>query len=40
MAIALTPFQALCGFRTINEIKKNLEVFFEINDLLSKEGNI
>ena len=37
MAIALTPFQALCGFRTINEIKMNLEIFYEINEYLSQE---
>lgn len=38
MAVALTPFEALCGFRNVNEIKSNLNIYHEINELLSEEG--
>ena len=38
MAVALTSFEALCGFRHINDIKSNLLIYHEINELLSEEG--
>ena len=38
MAVALTPFQALCGFRSLEDIQYNLEYFYEVNELLSDES--
>ena len=38
MAVALTPFQALSGFRGIDDIKTKLEYFYEVYDILSDKG--
>ncbi len=38
MAIALTPFQALSGFRQIDDLKFHLDYFYEVKDLISIEG--
>jgi len=37
MAIALTPFEGLCGFRPLSNIKKNLNDYPEIKDVIGKE---
>lgn len=37
MAIALTPFEALCGFRPLNEIVHHLEVFPELAELIGED---
>jgi len=37
MAIALTPFEGLCGFRPLSIIKKNLNDYPEIKDVIGKE---
>ncbi|CEP08577.1 hypothetical protein [Parasitella parasitica] len=37
MALALTPFEALCGFRPLNEIARHLEIYPELKDLLGKD---
>jgi mannose-6-phosphate isomerase len=34
MAIALTPFEALCGFRPVSEIKEHIIKYPELGDLL------
>lgn len=36
MAIALTPFEALCGFRPLNEIKKFLQAIPELRSLIGE----
>ncbi|KPI99980.1 Mannose-6-phosphate isomerase [Papilio xuthus] len=38
LAIALTPFEALCGFRPIYEIKEFLSKLPELHEILSKES--
>ena len=38
MVIALTPFEAMCGFRPVSEIKRNIEAYPEFSQLLGKEG--
>lgn len=38
MAIALTPFEALCGFRIVSEIKKNIEKYPELQAILGEAG--
>lgn len=40
MAIALTDFECLCGFRPISEIKSNLEEFPELRDISDLTDNI
>ena len=37
MALALTPFEALCGFRPLNEIAQHLEKYYELKELLGKD---
>jgi len=37
MAIALTPFEGLCGFRPLKDIKKNLNDYPEIVDAIGAE---
>lgn len=37
MALALTPFEALCGFRPLNEIAHHLEVYPELAELLGRD---
>ncbi|XP_022919768.2 mannose-6-phosphate isomerase isoform X1 [Onthophagus taurus] len=37
IAVALTPFEALCGFRPYNEIKKFFEVIPELGDLIGAD---
>ncbi|ORX71064.1 phosphomannose isomerase [Anaeromyces robustus] len=37
MAIALTPFEGLCGFRPLLEIKKNLRKYPEIVEVIGKD---
>jgi mannose-6-phosphate isomerase len=36
MAIALTPFEALCGFRPLNEIAQHMETYYELSELIGK----
>ncbi|XP_068081765.1 mannose-6-phosphate isomerase isoform X2 [Anabrus simplex] len=38
LAIALTPFEALCGFRPLSEIKHNLQGIPELRDIIGKEA--
>jgi mannose-6-phosphate isomerase class I len=38
MAIALTPFEAICGFRPIHEIKLNLSLYPELRVMIGEEG--
>ena len=38
MAVALTPFEAMCGFRPISEIKRNLLLFPELRNILNPES--
>lgn len=37
MALALTPFEALCGFRPLNEIAHHMEVYPELAELVGKD---
>lgn len=37
MAIALTPFEALCGFRPLDEIAKHMDAYPEFVDLIGKK---
>lgn len=37
MAVALTPFEALCGFRPLEEIVKHMETYPELSELIGKE---
>jgi len=37
MAIALTPFEGLCGFRPLSEIKDNLNKYPEIEEVIGKK---
>ena len=37
MAIALTPFEALCGFRPLKEIAHHMEKYSEFSELIGKE---
>lgn len=37
MAVALTPFEALCGFRPLEEIVNHMEKYFELKELLGKQ---
>jgi len=37
MAIALTPFEGLCGFRPLYEIKKNINDYPEIIEVIGKD---
>jgi len=37
MAIAITPFEALCGFRPLEEIADNLQLFPEFSNLVGKD---
>jgi len=37
MAIALTPFEGLCGFRPLQEIKKNINDYPEIIEVIGKD---
>lgn len=37
MAIALTPFEALCGFRPLNEIAQHLDTYPELAALVGDE---
>ena len=36
MAVALTPFQALSGFRSVDDIKSKITVFPELKGFLSE----
>ena len=38
MAIALTPFEALIGFRPLEEIAQNIQTYPEFKAILEKEG--
>jgi mannose-6-phosphate isomerase len=38
MSIALTPFEALCGFRPVDEIRHHLVEYPELSSLLGSEG--
>ena len=38
MAIALTPFEAMCGFRPIEEIKTNLIAYPELKSIIGDES--
>jgi len=38
MAIALTPFEGLCGFRLLQDIKKNLKEYPEIINVIGKDA--
>lgn len=40
MAIALTKFEALCGFRPIAEIRNNLRDYFELRCIIGLTGKI
>lgn len=37
LAIALTPFEALCGFRPIREIKEHLQILPELQAVIGKD---
>jgi len=37
MAIALTPFEGLCGFRPLKDIEKNINDYPEIIEVIGKE---
>lgn len=37
MALALTPFEAFCGFRPLNEIAHHMEVYPELAELIGKD---
>ncbi|KAI7888186.1 phosphomannose isomerase type I [Mucor mucedo] len=37
MALALTPFEALCGFRPLNEIVHHMEVYPELAELVGND---
>lgn len=39
MAIALTPFEALCEFRSLDDIQENIRNFPEFSALLGSESN-
>lgn len=38
MVIALTPFEAMCGFRPISEVKSNIQLYPELAHLLTEDG--
>jgi mannose-6-phosphate isomerase class I len=38
MSIALTPFEAMCGFRTIPEIRRHLSLYPELASILGTNG--
>jgi mannose-6-phosphate isomerase len=38
MSIALTPFEAMCGFRPIDEIRQHLLEYPELSSLLGSDG--
>ena len=38
MAIALTPFEAMCGFRPVSEIKSNLVAYPELAEIIGAEA--
>ncbi|GBP47959.1 Mannose-6-phosphate isomerase [Eumeta japonica] len=38
LAIALTPFEALCGFRPLSEVKEFLQRVPELTEMLSEES--
>ena len=38
MVVALTEFEAMCGFRPIDEIKQNIAVYPEFAELIGSEG--
>jgi hypothetical protein len=38
MSIALTPFEAMCGFRTVSEIRKHLFDYPELASILGADG--
>ena len=40
MAIALTPFEAMCGFRTIADIKRNITKFPELSTIIGPTGTV
>ena len=37
MAVALTPFEALCGFRPLNEIADHMQTYPELVELIGQE---
>jgi mannose-6-phosphate isomerase len=40
MAIALTPFEAICGFRPIHEIRANISNYPELRAMIGEEGTL
>lgn len=40
MSVALTPFDALCGFRPLPEIRSHLKLYPELADIVGATGNI
>lgn len=38
MSIALTPFESMCGFRPISEIRNHLRLYPEVNSILGNDG--
>jgi len=38
MAIALTPFEAMCGFRTVSDIKRNIKRYPELSAVIGPSG--
>jgi mannose-6-phosphate isomerase len=38
MVIALTPFEAMCGFRPVAEIQANIKAYPELAALLGEDG--
>ncbi len=39
MVVALTDFEAMCGFRPISEIKRNIVAYPEFAELIGSDGN-
>ena len=39
MSIALTPFEAMCGFRPISEIRTHLLDYPELASILGADGD-
>jgi len=40
MAVALTAFEGMCGFRSMTEIKENLILFPELAHIIGLSGNL
>lgn len=40
MSIALTPFESMCGFRPISEIRNHLTLYPELKSIIGNNGII